>query len=117
MELKKTWWLWLILILLLIAIFPKTCGKTDFISTAIEYECLGINAPFINLNTNFSWCYGVCFEKSIADKTGSQAAIQDNNSPAIITEFMSPLLKIFPLLIGIIILILVLQWIGPLRKR
>lgn len=116
MEFKKIWWLWLILIILLIIIFPKTCGKTDFISNTIKYKCGGIKAPFINIHTNFSWCYGICLESSIINRTSNQI-VQENNAPAIILEFMTPILKIVPIIFGIIMLIIFLRWITFYRKK
>jgi hypothetical protein len=42
------WRLLIIVVLVLFVLFfPKTCGKTDFVSTVTEYSCQGISAPFI----------------------------------------------------------------------
>ena len=124
MELKKIWWIWILLIILLILIFPKTCGKANFISDTTEYKCGGLQAPFISLNNNpnssYNWCYGICFEKSIKQKinqTGNQSAYQGENVPSFLSGTSDSLIKIIPGLILIIFIIVILRWIGSFKKN
>lgn len=119
------WILYLILFILFVVFFPKTCGQTDYISTITEYSCQGISAPFINIRTNYNWCYGVCIEKSI-DSLGlnDNPGYSNQTDNSVNEEVLGPfaglkkvLVEKGPVLIGIFFLIGILKWIGSLKAR
>src|SRR3989344_1495223 len=60
---------WIFLIILIVFIFPKTCGSKyldQVINSNIEYKCFGFPGP--NLSEKYNWCYGICQEKSQENK-------------------------------------------------
>jgi hypothetical protein len=115
--------IYLILFILFVVFFPKTCGQTDYISKTTKFNCQGIEAPFINVKTNYSWCYGICMEKSIQASDQNQSS-QNKTSDSVndsalgpFTELKKVLIEKGPILIGIIFLAGILKWIGSLRAR
>lgn len=120
MKLKKMWWIWIIPILLLILIFPKTCGKANLVSNTTEYNCGGIQASFININntnSSYNWCYGVCFEKTIKPKTNKTIQPIIKQNPGFVSDISQSLKKII-LPMGIIFLAIgFIKFITSLKSK
>lgn len=129
---KAEVWLWILLVTILILfvlLFPKTCGKTDFVSKITDYQCKGISAPFINIKTIYSWCYGICFERSIEDSIENNLTNKNSLNSTNVTSVTSDLnLSPFsgikqalvqkgPIILGILILIGILKLIANLKAR
>jgi len=118
-EISGSWWIFLIIILILFVVFfPKTCGKIDFISEVTEFSCQGIDAPFINIKNNYSWCYGICWEKSIEEKQINNKI--DTSQEEVLGPFAGlkkVLIEKGPILLGIVFLIGILKWMGSLKAR
>jgi hypothetical protein len=74
---------------------------------------------FINVKSNYSWCYGVCFEKSLEETPINNVTLNNgiSNVPGPFSELKDGLIKKWPILIGIILLIGIISWIGSLRSR
>ncbi len=119
MEYKKKsviWFIfWMTLILALVMFFPKSCGKTNYVSTVFEYNCQGIKASApLNINSSYDWCYGICFEKSLVNETVIQ---KNKNIPDFLSGTTLSITKIFFIVVIIFILILFLKWIGGLGRK
>jgi hypothetical protein len=120
MEMFNSWIFWGALILILIFIFPKSCG-TIIPSENIYYKCAGIKTTFSvfhKLNNSMQFCSGLCFSKS---KQKSIVNANDSNSnsgaPSTLSGMINPLRKSLLPLIAIIILIAVIGWITSMRKK
>lgn len=64
---KVKWWIWALLGVFLIIVFPKPCGPI-IPSIVLDYKCFGIDASFISDMQNDvakeDWCSGICTSKS-----------------------------------------------------
>ncbi len=116
-KIYKKWWFWLLLIVLLVLVFPKTCGPVKpLANSTTTYSCSGIPLVF-GSNAKDIWCSGFCIIKdnTIIGKQ-TEKSIDDSSIPFMsgMTEQFSKLL--LPL-IGILILIGIIQWLGSYKKK
>lgn len=112
-----TWIIWVILILLFVGLFPKTCGKISNNPIEINYNCIGTKAPFINSN-NYSWCYGVCIETS-KEKAQNKTieTVKKTGADPLINDIISTLSKLVYPMIIIFIIIATIKYVNNLRKK
>ena len=117
MQFKKSLVLWALIIILLILVFPKTCGRTDYISKVIYYGCMGIEAPFFSsINDKYNWCYGICLESSIQQPDEiNQTKPQEDSS--FISGISQSLKKVIFPLIMIFAAIGIIKFISTLKAR
>ena len=108
---------WIFLIILIVFIFPKTCGSKyldQVINSNIEYKCFGFPGP--NLSEKYNWCYGICSEKS-EERNPTKEDVSTPKIPIIsgmISSFKKPIksLAIIVLIIGIILAIQKFKKVG-----
>jgi len=118
MELKKSWWIWILVILLLVIIFPKTCGRTDYVSSVIKYSCTGLQAPFFsNINDKYNWCYGICFEKTIKKESSQTNETTKQSTPAFVSDIYKSLKGVLYPLVIILVIIGILKYISGLKGK
>lgn len=118
MRLKKSWWIWILVILLLVLVFPKTCGRTNYVSSVIDYNCKGIQAPFFsNINDKYNWCYGICIEKTIKKEFNQTNETVKSSAPAFVSDISKPIMGILYPLAIILIAIGMLKIISSLKGK
>ena len=108
---------WIFLIVLIIFIFPKTCGSKyldEVIDSNIKYSCLGFPGP--DLSEKYNWCYGICLEKS-QEKNEIKEESTGPKIPIIsgfVAGFKKPIksLAIIVVIIGIILVIQKFKKVG-----
>lgn len=117
MKFKNSWIIWIILILLLILTFPKSCGH-KIPSEFVEYTCAGFQTPFLSQieksENPQKWCSGICFSKT-------KKMIEPNKTEEDITKsplggITEPFVKIISVLILIFIVITILKWVSSIKK-
>jgi hypothetical protein len=117
MDFKSCWWFWILLIVFIIIIFPKTCGTINS-NSKIDYQCNGIKAPQMNTaknNNSYNWCLGFCQEK--LKKSNSSIQNKTSNAPAVVSGIFSSTIKwIIPLLI-IIFTIALVKWLSSQKNK
>ncbi|VVB78599.1 Uncharacterised protein [uncultured archaeon] len=121
MQIQKSWLIvWILLIVLLVLVFPKSCGRTDQLSKAIEYSCMGLNAPFFsNLNSNYNWCYGICLEKSIKQEIPTNQTDQSNPGAGsgFLSDFVDSIKKVALPLLLIFVTLGVIKFLSSLKGK
>ncbi len=118
MSLKNTWLIWIPLILLLIFIFPKSCGF-ETPSKVLDYKCYGFKTPFFseikNTGNPMEWCSGICTSKLKITNSANQT-----NQTSEITPFSGisdSFSKVIPALLIVFIIIGLLKWVDSFKKR
>jgi hypothetical protein len=120
MKLKNNWLIWIPLILLLIFIFPKSCGN-NMPSEFVEYTCIGFKVPFLSeiekSNNPQEWCSGICFSetKKMIEPNKTEEGNDINQGPykGITDSFV----KVIPILFLIFLIIAVLKWITSFKNK
>jgi hypothetical protein len=109
------WVLWIIIIILFVGFFPKTCGKINSDSLT-DSKCIGVKAPFIKSENN--WCYGVCIQKSIKT-TNTALNLTETNPEAsgLISGLMSSFSSLLKPLVIILMVMAIVKLIDSFKKR
>jgi hypothetical protein len=124
MKKSNFWLIWIPLIVLVIMLFPKSCGFKNP-SAEYTYKCSGFNTPFLSQVEKSAnpqqWCSGVCISKSIpknkttADQTSS---IEDDSDSIIpISTVTGSFGKVVPAIFGILLVIGIVNWISSFKKK
>lgn len=120
MKSSVLWLIWIPLILLLIFIFPKSCGH-KIPSEFVEYTCAGFKAPFLSeiekSENPQEWCSGICLSETKRmiepNKTEQKTNISQSPFRGIAKSFE----KVIPILLVIFLIIIVLKWMSSFKKK
>jgi hypothetical protein len=117
MEFHKKWWFWLLITVLVVFIFPKTCGSPE-VNERTEHHCVGIPlfaSKAIYSNKTYNWCSGVCLAVDAPPVERNET--EEEEGPRFITGMISDVEKLILPLVGIFVLIAVIAWIGSMTKK
>jgi len=119
MEFFKSWVFWIILILLLILIFPKTCGTKNN-KENLDYQCKGIKLSFLTRNSNNSyyWCSGFCTtNKKQMINSSLNLNQQNDNEPKVVKGIFQNVAKWLIPIILIFLAFFLLNWLKKLKNK
>lgn len=118
MKNENFWLIWIPLIILVIMLFPKSCGFKNP-STDVDYRCSGFKTPFLsqieNSDNPQQWCSGICFSKSITPPPKNKTPGPDDQTP--FSGMTDSFGKVVPSLFGILLIVGLLRWIGTFQKK
>ncbi|MCX6749910.1 MAG: hypothetical protein NTZ83_00465 [Candidatus Pacearchaeota archaeon] len=71
MKIYKKWWFWLIILVVLIFLFPKSCGgsgSTNLYVGTTDCSCFGIKGDSLmnrwTMDASTTSCYGICLKST-----------------------------------------------------
>ena len=120
MKNEHIWLIWIPLIVLVIMLFPKSCGFKNP-SEDVVYKCSGFNTPFISQieksDNPQKWCSGICFSSSIVKNTtkSNLTLISDEQSP--FSDIAQSFGKIIPAMFLIMLVVGLIRWIGGIAEK
>ena len=114
--------LWILIIILLVVSFPKSCGdNTPEVNKTVEASCIGLELPFTTKTASskeIKWCSGFCSEKDIPKaKIESEEEKTTSSAPDFIGGFVKPLKKAVIPIILIFGIIMIIKWMGSMKKK
>ena len=121
MKNENLWLIWIPLIILIVMLFPKSCGFKN-LSEEMTYKCSGFKTPFLSgiekSNNPQEWCSGICISKTIKKINNSvtNETVQPTESSPI-SGVADSFGKVVPGMFGILLIIGILNWIGSLKKK
>lgn len=118
MKNERLWLIWIPLIILLILMFPKSCGFQNP-SESVSYKCYGFKTPFLSeikkTDNLQQWCSGICASKSININPLNQKNQAEEQTP--FSGLTDSFAKVIPSLLIVFIIIGVLKWFGSLKNK
>ena len=120
MKNEHLWLIWIPLIVLVIMLFPKSCGFKNP-SGDVTYKCSGFNTPFLSeiekSNNPQQWCSGICFSSlNIKNTTQSNETLgPDEQTP--FSGIAQSFGKIIPAMFLIMLVIGLIRWIGGIAEK
>jgi hypothetical protein len=109
------WCFWIIIILLVIWFFPKSCALDN---ENIKTTCIGITLPYdaiSNSGEKFEWCSGYCKEDDLNKKISESDLLDEpEDSPSSISFMFKSFKSTLPFLVVIAIVIGVIAGIQSL---
>lgn len=120
MKNEHLWLIWIPLIILVIMLFPKSCGFKNTSENMI-YKCSGFETPFLSQieksDNPQQWCSGICFSKTIIKNTTQDNQTVETIEQSPFTDTTMSFGKILPALFLILLVIGLIKWIGSVTKR
>lgn len=120
MKSSNLWLIWIPLIVLVIMLFPKSCGFQNQ-SIEMTYKCSGFKTPFLSQieksDNPQQWCSGICFSNSkIRNTTQVNETIESEEQipfSGITQEFG----KIIPAIFLMMLIVGVIKWMGSTAEK
>ena len=120
MKNEYLWLIWIPLIVLVIMLFPKSCGfKTS--SGDVTYKCSGFKTPFLSQieksGNPQEWCSGICFSNSKIKNTTqiNETSASEEQTP--FSGMIDSFGKIIPTMFLILLVIGLIRWIGSISEK
>ena len=120
MKSEYLWLIWIPLILLIIMLFPKSCGFKNP-SADVTYRCSGFKTPYLSQieksENPLQWCSGICFSNSIVK---NKTQVNETTEPEIQTPFsgtVDSFGKIVPTIFLIMLVVGLIKWIGNVTEK
>ena len=121
MKNEYIWLIWIPLIVLVVMLFPKSCGfKNPIINES--FKCSGFNAPYLSLfdksNNPQQWCSGICFSSSIVKNISiNNDTSSQSNLPNPVTDITGSFGKVIPAIFLILLAVGIVKWIGSMTEK
>jgi hypothetical protein len=120
MKSSNLWLIWIPLIVLVIMLFPKSCGFQN-LSTELNYKCSGFKTPFLSQmeksDNPQQWCSGICISKTIVKNTTQSNQTIESDIPSPFSGMTDSFGKVIPGLFAILLVIGLINWIGSIKKK
>jgi hypothetical protein len=119
MKNEHLWLIWVPLIVLVIILFPKSCGFKNP-SQSVNYHCSGFKTPYLSQfdksDNPQEWCSGICLSSSIGNnKTQNNKTVPDEQTP--FSGISDSFGKIVPIMFLILLVVGLIRWIGNISEK
>jgi len=120
MKNEHLWLIWIPLIVLVIMLFPKSCGFKNP-SKDVNYHCTGFNTPYLSQieksDNPQKWCSGICFSSSIKKGSSQVNQTQDSDIDLPFSGVTDSFGKIIPIMFLILLVVGLIRWISNISDR
>jgi hypothetical protein len=120
MKNERFWLIWIPLIILVVMLFPKSCGFKN-LSNDVVYHCSGFKTPFLSQIEKSpnpqNWCSGICFSNSIVKNSTKSNQTSDDMGPSPFSNITDSFGKVIPTIFLILLVVGIIRWIGNITEK